>query len=74
MKLVKLKRKSGIIYVFDNLVQVTFTFRSIFFEYVTNQLSSVTQSCLTLCDPRDCSTPGFPVHHQLPDFTQNPVH
>ena len=27
--------------------------------------SSVTQSCLTLCDPMDCSTPGFPVHHQL---------
>ena len=29
------------------------------------QFSSVTQSCLTLCDPMDCSTPGFPVHHQL---------
>ena len=30
------------------------------------QFSSVAQSCLTLCDPMDCSTPGFPVHHQLP--------
>ena len=30
------------------------------------QFSSVTQSCLTLCDPLDCSTPGLPVHHQLP--------
>ena len=30
-----------------------------------NQFSSVTQSCLTLCDPMDCSTPGLPVHHQL---------
>ena len=29
------------------------------------QFSSVTKSCLTLCDPVDCSTPGFPVHHQL---------
>ena len=29
------------------------------------QFSSVTQSCLTLCDPMDCSSPGFPVHHQL---------
>ena len=29
------------------------------------QLSSVTQSCLTVCDPMNCSTPGFPVHHQL---------
>ena len=38
------------------------------------QISSVTQSCLTLCDPMDCSTPGFPVHHQLPEFTQTHVH
>ena len=36
--------------------------------------SSVTQSCLTLCDPMDCSTPGFPVHHQLPELTQIHVH
>ena len=35
---------------------------------------SVTQSCLTLCDPVDCSTPGLPVHHQLPEFTQTHVH
>ena len=34
------------------------------------QLSSVTQSCPTLCDPLDCSTPGSPVHHQLPELTQ----
>ena len=40
----------------------------------TSQLSSVTQSCLTLCDPMDCSTPGFPVHHQLPELTQTHVH
>ena len=32
-------------------------------SYVHPQFSSVTQSCLTLCDPRDCSTPGLPVHH-----------
>ena len=31
---------------------------------------SVTQSCPTLCDPQDCSTPGLPVHHQLPEFVQ----
>ena len=36
--------------------------------------SSVTQSCLTLWDPMDCSTPGFPVHHQLPELTQTHVH
>ena len=38
------------------------------------QFSSVTQSCPTLCDPMNCSTPGLPVHHQLPDFTQTDVH
>ena len=38
-----------------------------------SQFSSV-QSCPTLCNPMDCSTPGLPVHHQLPEFTQNHVH
>ena len=38
------------------------------------QFSSVTQSCLTLCDPMSCNTPGLPVHHQLPEFTQTHVH
>ena len=33
-------------------------------------MSSVTQLCLTLCDPMDCSTPGLPVHHQLPELAQ----
>ena len=33
-------------------------------------ISSVPQSCPTLCDPMDCSTSGLPVHHQLPEFTQ----
>ena len=36
--------------------------------------SSVTQSCLTLCNPMDCRMPGLPVHHQLPEFTQTHVH
>ena len=38
------------------------------------QFSSVTQLCPTLCDPMNCSTPGLPVHHQLPEFTQTQVH
>ena len=38
------------------------------------QFSSVSQSCLTLCDPMDCSTPGFPVHDQLLELTQIHVH
>ena len=38
------------------------------------QFSSVTKSCLTLCDPMNRSTPGLPVHFQLPEFTQTHVH
>ena len=34
------------------------------------QFTSVAQSCLTLCDPMNCSTPGLPIHHQLLEFTQ----
>ena len=37
------------------------------------QFSSVAQSCPTLCDPMDCSTPGFPIHHQLPKLAQTHV-
>ena len=38
------------------------------------QFSSVAQSCPTLCDPMNRSTPGLPVHHQLPEFTQTHIH
>ena len=38
------------------------------------QFSSVAQSCLTLCKSMNCSTPGLPVHHQLPESTQTHVH
>ena len=41
--------------------------------WVQSQFSSV-QSCLTLCDPLECSTRGLPVHHQLPEFIQTHVH
>ena len=44
----------------------------IFFHSV--QFSSVAQSCLILCDPMNHSTPGLPVHHQLPEFTQTHIH
>ena len=37
-------------------------------------ISSVAQSCPTLCNPIGCSTPGFPVHHQLLELTQTHVH
>ena len=53
-----------------------------FYEYLVGennclssfQLSLVAQLCLPLCDPMNCSTPGLPVHHQLPEFTQIHVH
>ena len=38
------------------------------------EFSSVAQLCLTFCAPMDCSTPGFPVHHQLPELAQTYVH
>jgi len=40
----------------------------------STHFSSVIQQCSTLCDPKDCSTPGFPVHHQLPELAQTHVH
>ena len=49
--------------------QQTFLQRNVFVQF-----SSVTQSCLTLCDPMDCRTPGFPVHRQLPELAQTHVH
>ena len=43
-------------------------------QFSSVQFSSVAQSCLTLWDPMNYSTPGIPVHHQLPEFTQTHVH
>ena len=48
--------------------------RNIIYTSIYGQLSSVAQSCLTLCDPIDCSMPGFPVYHQLPELAQTHVH
>ena len=45
-----------------------------FHQFSSVQFSSVAQSCLTLCNPVNSSTPGLPVHHQLPEFTQTHVH
>ena len=43
-------------------------------QFSSVQFSSVAQSHPTLCDTMDCSSPGFPVHHQFPEFTQTHVH
>ena len=42
--------------------------------YIYIQFSSVSQLCPTICETMDCSIPGFPVHHQLPELTQTHVH
>ena len=51
-----------------------FSFRMDWLDLPVVQFSSVAQSCLTLLNPMDHSTPGLPVHHQLPEFTQTHVH
>ena len=43
-------------------------------QFSSVQVSSVAQSCPTLCDPTGCSSPGFPVHHQLPELVQTHIH
>ena len=44
------------------------------FHMIRQSVSSVTQSCPTLCDPMDCTTPGLPAHHQLPELAQTNVY
>ena len=51
-----------------NFINLKFT------KYQFSSVSLVTQSCPTLCNPTICSTPGLPVHHQLPESTQTHVH
>ena len=48
--------------------------QTVFLKNEIVQFSSITQSCLTLFDPKDCSMPGFPVHLQLPELDQTHVH
>ena len=55
------------------LTLLTFPWKSVF-KWVSVQFSSVAQSCPTLCDPMNCSTPGLPVHYHLPEFTKTHVH
>ena len=57
-----------------NRFQVLLSSITCLLSYPISQFSSVAQLCPTLCDPMDCSTPGLPVHHQLPEFTQTHVH
>ena len=43
-------------------------------DYSANRCCSTAKPCLTLCDPMDCSMPGFPVLHDLPEFAQTQAH
>ena len=67
------------IYLWKNSWKHTWEFAKIVgcwpvFPKFIYQFSSVSQSCPTLCDPMNLSTPGLPVHHQLPEFTQTHAH
>ena len=61
-------------YISDSLCSTAETYTTLSINYapikfnLKVQFSSVAQSCLTLCNPMDCRTPDFPVHHQLPEF------
>ena len=63
----KKKKKKPAVFAGSNFLLAEFMFSSV-------QFSSVAQSCPTLWDPMNSSTPGLPAHHQLPEFTQTHVH
>ena len=56
------------------LLYVVKCFKCTYSDMVSVQFSSVAQSCPSLCNPTGCNTPGLPVHHELPEFTQTHVH
>ena len=57
----------------NHFCDITF-FNNCVLCFCSFQFISVAQSCLTLCNPMDCSTPPFPAHHQLPELVQTQVH
>ena len=71
-ELFKLIFKIFILFIFLYLYRYICTCLLLISQF--SSVSSVTQSCPTLCDPMNRSTPGLPVHHQLPEFTQTHVH
>ena len=60
--------------IYNNKYHKTFFFTFSYVLYTCVQFSSATPSCPALFDPMDCSTPGFPVYHQLLELTQTHVH
>ena len=69
-----MKNKEGHYIMIWDHYKVGTLYSSTYMHSVSVQFSSVAQLCPTLCNPMDCSTPGLPVHHQLPEFTQTHVH
>ena len=63
-----------IVYVLDFPFIFLYLHWPVSFMRIRTQFSSVAQSCLTVCDPMNHSTPGLPVHRRLPEFTQTHVH
>ena len=59
--------------IYQSLLPGVSPFRPFSVGLSSGQFSSVAQSCPTLCNPMNCSMPGLPVHHQLPEFTQTHV-
>ena len=72
--LYRLPHSHNIIFQESFSSQISLSFDRTMFLCGEVQLTSVTQSCPTLCDPMNHSTPGLPVHHQLPESTQAHVH
>ena len=64
----------GCLYVFKLMFIFIYVYILYGVELLGHQFSSVAQLCPTLCDPMNHSTPGLPVHHQLPQFTQTHAH
>ena len=58
----------------DTEIKETMPFTIAMKRIKSDQIRSVAQSCPTLCDPMNRSTPGLPGHHQLPEFTQTRIH
>ena len=65
---------STIYFYFFKKKLLYFNWRLITLQYCDVHLSSMAQACPILCDPMDCNTPGFPVHHQLPELAQTHVY
>ena len=74
-KLKKWKRKYWSIPNLNTMLRAEFeSFNGLFTEFPSSLFSLVPKSCPAVCDPMECSTPGFPVNHQLPELTQTHVH